>query len=116
MSDGFDDIKKLLRAEEPVTARRDMRETTITAAMARFDARNLARAKGIASRTRLSDRLGGLFKRSQTMSTIRLSHVLMAGTSLAVLTIVVVNSGAFHQPSQPIISSDEKLEPPVASP
>src|SRR5437868_14828408 len=111
MSDEFDDIKKLLRAEEPVVPREDARQSAVAAAMARFNAKNLGHSQGIASRTRLSDRLRGLFKRSRRMSTIRLSHVLMAGTSLAVLTVVVVNSGAFHQLSQPTISNDEKLEP-----
>ena len=96
MSDELDDIKKLLRAEPLVMPREDARRTAITAAIARFDEKNLVRSQGTASSTRLSDRLRGLFKRSQRMPTIRLSHVLMAGTSLAVLTLVVVSSGALR--------------------
>jgi Ca-activated chloride channel family protein len=116
MNDELDDIRKLLRAEPPVTPREHARRTAIGAAMARFDEKYLARTQGIANRARLIDRLRGFIKRSRRMPTIRLSHALMAGTSLAVLTLVVINSGVLHQAYQPILRGDEAVEPPVAKP
>ena len=85
MRDEFDDIRELIRSERPIVPREEARRSAIFAALARFDG------------DRLSHRLWGLLKRSEKMSSMKLSHVLMAGTSLAVLTFAVVNTGALYQ-------------------
>jgi Ca-activated chloride channel family protein len=116
MNDEFDDLKNVIRKEEPILPSDDARRAAITQAMARFDEKNRVASQGLGLGARLTDRLRGLFKRSGRMSTIRISHALMAGTSLAVLALVVVNTGLVQRLSQSNLADNEKIELPVTSP
>ena len=97
MRDEFDDIRELIRSERPIVPREEARRLAIFAALARFDENHATARQGIRFGDRLSDRLRGLLKWSGKMSSMKLSHVLMAGTSLAVLTFAVLNTGALYQ-------------------
>jgi Ca-activated chloride channel homolog len=93
MRDEFEDLKKAFRAEAPIAADEAAKRRAISAAMTVYDRNFSASAQGSARPVRLMDRVRGIFRGSPNMQGIRLSHALMAGTSLAVLTLVAVNSG-----------------------
>src|SRR5262245_52006864 len=101
MSDELDHLKELFRAEVAPVPRDEARKNALAAAMASFDERNMTPVQGSALGDRLSRWLTGLFKRSDQMSTLRLSHVLIAGSSLAVLGLVVVGSGLLRHAHEP---------------
>jgi Ca-activated chloride channel family protein len=73
------------------------REAAIAAATAHFEKISQKSLQGSRAAKRLSDRAGAIIDRIRgrpIMQSIRLSHALMMGTSLAVLTLVAVNMQA----------------------
>ena len=112
MRDEFEDLKSAFRAEAPVAADEAAKRWAILSAMAAYDRNFSARTQGSAPPVRLMDRVRGIFRGSPNMQGIRLSHALMAGTSLAVLTLVAVNSGLLQVLQQMPMSRDGGIEQP----
>jgi Ca-activated chloride channel family protein len=97
MTDEFDDIKQHFRAEtdpapEPVAEARG-----IARAMNRYDEIFSRTSQGKARDRRLISRVRGLILGSTKMHGLKLSHGLMAGASLAVITLITVNSGLLRE-------------------
>ena len=113
MRDELDDLKAALRAEKPVGADEMSKRRAISAAMAAYDRNFSARAQGRPEPIRLMDRVRGIFRGSPNMQGIRLSHALMAGTSLAVLTLVAVNSGVLRLAEQMPVGGEKQVQQPV---
>ncbi|CAN5305685.1 VWA domain-containing protein [soil metagenome] len=111
-----DDLKDIFRSEPVPPPREGARAVTITVAMARFDEKNRAASQGAAIRPRLRDRVRGLIRGSHKMQSLKLSHVLMAGTSLAVLSIAVLNVGQLYQPKFDLTVADKKLDETLPRP
>ena len=100
MTDELDDIRKRFRAEkvqmpEPVAEARG-----IARAMDRYDEIFSRASQGKARDRRLISRVRGLILGSTKMHGLKLSHGLMAGASLAVITLVIVNSGLLREVPQ----------------
>ncbi len=92
----FDDLKKLFRDEAPPRPDDGARAAAIAAAMAhaeRFSA--ASQEAGLAAR--LSNRMANIWNRRTRMRSFTFSQTLMAGASLAVLTMLVAGSPALHQ-------------------
>jgi Ca-activated chloride channel family protein len=96
--DELERLKAELRAEaDALTPAPGARATAIAAATAHFKKISQTSLQGTQGAKRLSDRAGAIVDRIRgrpIMQSIRLSHVLMMGTSLAVLTLVAVNMQA----------------------
>ncbi len=92
----FDDLKKLFRDEAPPRPDDGARAAAIAAAMAhaeRFSA--ASQEAGLAARLR--NRIANIWNRRTRMRSFTFSQTLMAGASLAVLTMLVAGSPALHQ-------------------
>lgn len=118
MSDEMDDLRQMFRDEAPIRPRGEARQAAIEAAMARFEQENLRARQGIGFADRLKDRVGALLrnlKGPRSMPSIRLNQALLAGTSLAVLTLVVVGTGALrhvlHKASAPDVAQIDSQRP-----
>jgi Ca-activated chloride channel family protein len=91
MSGELDHIRAAFREESPILPSPAARAAAIARATAAFAQDSEARRQGMRPGTRLMDRLKGFIRRSHTMPSIRLTHSLLAGSSLAVLGLVVLN-------------------------
>ncbi|MGE3874997.1 MAG: von Willebrand factor type A domain-containing protein [Parvibaculaceae bacterium] len=97
MTDELDDIKARFRAEAEPGAGLEAKAAGIAKAMDRYDEIFSRSSQGKARGRRLIERVRGVFLGSTKMHGLKLSHGLMAGASLAVLTLVVVNSGLLRE-------------------
>jgi Ca-activated chloride channel family protein len=94
--DELERLKTELRAEATLPPP-GTRAAAIALATARFEKISREGLQGSATPRRLSDRAGAFIGRLRgrpIMQSIRLSHALMMGTSLAVLTLVAININA----------------------
>ena len=96
--DELERLKAELRTEAEATMPPPgARAAAIALASARFDKISQSGLQGSASGNRLNDRAGAFIGRLRgrpIMQSIRLSHALMMGTSLAVVTLVAININA----------------------
>jgi Ca-activated chloride channel family protein len=110
MTDELGQLKAQFRAEKDIRPRPAAKAAGIEAALARYDKIFSKRSQGTAPGFRLIERVRGLIRGSTKMHGLKLSHGLMAGASLAVITLVAVNSGllrqAQHLPSTPGLDQD----------
>ncbi|MGE4248461.1 MAG: von Willebrand factor type A domain-containing protein [Parvibaculaceae bacterium] len=97
MTDEFDDLKARFRAETGPSPDPQAKAAGIAKAMARYDEIFSASSQGKARDRRLIERVRGLILGSTKMYGLKLSHGLMAGASLAVISLVVVNSGLLRE-------------------
>src|SRR5689334_13774375 len=97
MTDEFDDLKRQFRAETGLAPEARAKAAGIARAMDRYDEIFSQGSQGKARRARLIERVRGFILGSTKMHGLKLSHGLMAGASLAVLTLVVVNSGLLRE-------------------
>jgi Ca-activated chloride channel family protein len=122
MTDEFDDIKARFRAEEDPSPDPQMKAIGIARAVHRYDEIFSERSKGKARAFRLIERMRGFILGSTKMHGLKLSHGLMAGASLAVITLVVVNSGLLREvqniplPATPDKDALTTTEPKPAQP
>jgi Ca-activated chloride channel family protein len=92
----FDDLKKLFRDEAPPRPDDGARAAAIAAAMAHAERISAAHQEaGLAARLR--NRMANIWNRRTRMRSFTFSQTLMAGASLAVLTMLVAGSPALHQ-------------------
>jgi Ca-activated chloride channel family protein len=91
MNGELDEFRKAFRAEAPIVPRREAREEAIAAAARRYSENSAQASQGNASGLRLMNRLRGFIQRSTSMHSIKLTHALMAGTSIAVLGLAVIS-------------------------
>lgn len=96
MTDDFDHLKAPFRAAAPKSDPA-AKAAGIDAAMAAYDEIFSKASQGRQARPRLMTRVRGFFFGSAKMHGVRLSHGLMAGASLAVITLVAVNSGLLRE-------------------
>jgi len=90
MTDELDHAREAFRREHPVEARHAAREAAIAEAMVAFA--NLSRTpQGSGALARLRLWMRGIISGRTPMHSLRLNHLLMAGSSLAVITIAVVS-------------------------
>jgi Ca-activated chloride channel homolog len=97
MTDEFHDLKQQFRAEKGLNPRPAAKTAGIARAMDRYDEIFSKRSQGKAKGLRLITQVRGLILGSTKMHGLKLSHGLMAGASLAVITLVVVNSGLLRE-------------------
>jgi len=104
MTDELDQLKAEFCAEEDITPRAAAKAAGIEAAMDSYDDIFSKRSQGRANGLRLIERARGVLFGSTKMHGLKLSHGLMAGASLAVITLVAVNSGLLREaPNLPVI-------------
>jgi Ca-activated chloride channel family protein len=108
MTDELDQLKDEFRAEKEISPRPAAKAAGIEAALARYDKILLRRSQGMARGFRLIERVRGLIRGSTKMHGLKLNHGLMAGASLAVITLVAVNSGLLRQ--APNLASTPSLD------
>ena len=105
-----DDLKKLQNAfdrEPPVKADAGAKNAAMNAAMAAFDEENSKARQGSLIEPRLKqqgNKLFDLFTFSYWRKSMKLSYALAGGTSIAVLTVAVINTGQFKELTQPRFS------------
>ena len=105
----FDDLKHIFRNEAPPRPDDAARSAAISAAMAHAESISPARQEaGVV--TRLMNRMANIWNRRTPMRSITMNQTVMAGASLAVLTLVVVGSPALHQ----LMTDTAVVPPPVA--
>ncbi len=110
-----DDLKKLQNAfdgQPPIKARKEAKNAAMTAAMAAFDEENSTAHQGNTIDTRLKEqgnKTGSKLPEFLTLSywrkSMKLSYILAGGTSIAVLTLAIVNTGQFQELTNPTISN-----------
>jgi len=91
MTGELEHAKEAFRKEAPVSARPGAKEAALAQASLAYRKKNEAARQGRASGVRLMDRMRGYIQRSRSMHSIKLTHALMAGTSLAVIGIAILN-------------------------
>lgn len=110
MTDEFDDLKRQFRAEKALSAGPEAKAEGIARALERYDEIFSKASQGTATGPRLMQRVRGLIPGSLKMHGLKLSHGLMAGASLAAVTLIIVNSGMLREipniPFSPITDSD----------
>ena len=97
MTDEFDDMKRQFRAETGLAPEAAAKALGIARAMDRYDEIFSQSSQGKARGARLIDRVRGFILGSRKMHGLKLSHGLMAGASLAVISLVIVNSGLLRE-------------------
>ncbi len=108
-----ENLKKLQDAfdgETPVKASSKARNAALNAAMAAFDEENSKTRQGNTIEPRLKEqgnKLSDLFTLSYWRKSMKLSYALAGGTSIAVLTLAVINTGQFQQLTQPETTDPE---------
>lgn len=111
MTDDVDHLREPFRGEAP---KPDPAAKTagIAAAMAAYDEIFSKASQGNAARPRLMTRVRGFLFGSTKMHGLRLSHGLMAGASLAVITLVALNSGLLREapPPTPVPAPEQDAE------
>ncbi|MGE0149536.1 MAG: von Willebrand factor type A domain-containing protein, partial [Parvibaculaceae bacterium] len=111
MTDEFDELKARLRADAVPGPRQEARAAGIARAMGRYDEIFSRRSQGKAGSGRLIERVRGLIPGSTRMHGLKLSHGLMAGASLAVISLAVVNSGLLREAQNiPVTTSPDQDE------
>ena len=108
MMNEFDDLKKLFRDEALPRAGEGARAAAIAAAMAHAEKSSVVSQEGGVMR-RLRNRMANIWNRRNEMRSFNLNHTLMAGASLAVLTLLVVGSPALQQ-----LMKEASVAPPAA--
>lgn len=119
----LDDLKDLFRNEAPMRPDDGAREAAIAAAMAHAEKISVApQEAGLVARLR--NRMSNIWNRRNDMQLLKPSHALMAGASLAVLTLLVVGNPALYQlmrqaevaprPAPPVDATVVPAEPPAA--
>src|SRR5437773_2268459 len=115
MTDELDQLKAQFRAEKDIRPRPAAKAAGIEAALARYDKIFSKRSQGTARGLRLIERVRGLIRGSTKMHGLKLSHGLMASASLAVITLVAVNSGLLREaptlPSTPSLDQESSTIP-----
>ena len=106
----FDDLKKLFRDEALPRPDDEARAAAIAAAMAHAERISTA-SQEVGITARLRNRMANIWNRRTNMRSFNLNHTLMAGASLAVLTLLVVGSPALHQ-----LMTETSVVPPPAAP
>jgi Ca-activated chloride channel family protein len=96
MNDELDPIRAAFRKESSPLPRDAARDDAISVAVQEFRTHHQMRAQGTAVGGRLMNRVKGYIERSLSMQSIKLSHALIAGSSIAVLGLVII--GSSHQP------------------
>lgn len=106
MTDDFDPLKAPFRgaAPKPDPA---AKAAGIEAAMAAYDEIFAKASQGSRAKPRLMTRVRGFLSGSTKMHGLRLSHGLMAGASLAVITLIAVNSGMLREPQRLTVPAPE---------
>jgi Ca-activated chloride channel family protein len=99
MTDEFDPLKAPFRGEAPKPDPA-AKAAGIAAAMAAYDEIFAKASQGTRAKPRLMTRVRGFLSGSTKMQGLRLSHGLMAGASLAVITLIAVNSGILREPKK----------------
>lgn len=107
MTDEFDQLKAPFRAEAAPEPDPSARAAGIKAAMAAYDEIFSKASQGNEIRPRLIARVRGFLFGSTKMHGLRLSHGLMAGASLAVITLVAVNSGILRETRNTLFIEDQ---------
>lgn len=97
MTDESDELKRHFRTEVKLDPRPEAKAAGIARAMDRYDEIFPRSFQGKARGARLIHRVRGFILGSTKMHGLKLSHGLMAGASLAVLTLVIVNSGLLRE-------------------
>ncbi|MFN4140433.1 vWA domain-containing protein [Aestuariivirga sp.] len=92
----LDDYRRLFREEEPVRPDEGGRAEAIDAAMAHFGKISVPSQETV-RRTRLKHRIATIWNGRKSMRTLKLSHALMAGASLAAVTLLLAGSPALHR-------------------
>ncbi len=111
MTDDLENLRQLFRDETAIIPREAARDIAIAEAMQRFQ--EISRGtQGTARGNRLMRGMRGFIGRRQFMHSLRFNHILMAGSSLAVLTIAVVGTSQFTRFETARISGQETLAPP----
>lgn len=106
MTDDFDPLKAPFRAEAPKPDPA-AKAAGIAAAMAAYDEIFSDSHQGSRAKPRLMTRVRGFLSGSTKMHGLRLSHGLMAGASLAVITLIAVNSGMLREPQRLTVPTPE---------
>jgi Ca-activated chloride channel family protein len=106
----FDEMKNLFRDEALPRPDERSRAAAIAAAMAHAE-RISAVSQEAGAMARLRNRMANIWNRRTHMRSFTLNHTLMAGASLAVLTLLVVGSPALHQ-----LMQETAVAPPPAAP
>ena len=106
----FDDLKKLFRDEALPRPDDGARAAAIAAAMAHAE-HIFAASQEAGVMARLRNRMANIWNRRNNMRSFKLNHTLMAGASLAVLTLLVVGSPALHQ-----LMKETAVAPPLVTP
>jgi Ca-activated chloride channel family protein len=117
MTDEFDHLKRHFRAETGLAPRPEAKAAGLARAMDRYDEIFSQRSQGKAGRRRLTAWVRGFVLGSTKMHGLKLSHGLMAGASLAVITLVIVNSGLLREAQNlPLPAAPDKDVLTVAQP
>lgn len=110
MTDDFDPLKSPFRGEKPKPDAA-AKAAGIEAAMAAYDEIFAKASQGTHAKPRLMMRVRGFLSGSTKMHGLRLSHGLMAGASLAVITLVAFNSGMLRGPQNTFFIEDQPALP-----
>lgn len=117
MTDELDHLKAQFRAEKDIRPSAAAKAAGIEAALARYGEIFLKPSQGRANGPRLIERVRGVLFGSTKMHGLKLSHGLMAGASLAVITLVAVNSGLLREaPNLPVIYGLDQEDGKIAEP
>jgi Ca-activated chloride channel family protein len=109
MTDDFDPLNSPFRGEAPKPDPA-AKAAGIEAAMAAYDEIFSKASQGTRAKPRLMTRVRGFLSGSTKMHGLRLSHGLMAGASLAVITLIAVNSGMLRGPQTLTMPTPEPLQ------
>lgn len=110
MTDDFDPLKAPFRGEAPKPDPA-AKAAGIEAAMAAYEEIFSKASQGTRAKPRLMTRVRGFLSGSTKMQGLRLSHGLMAGASLAVITLIAVNSGMLRAPQNTFFIEDQPALP-----
>ena len=97
MTDELDQLKAQFRSEGDVKPRATAKTAGMEAALARYDEIFSRSSQGKVNGPRLIERVRGFVFGSIKMHGLKLSHGLMAGASLAVISLVAINSGLLRE-------------------
>src|SRR4029079_9376944 len=117
MTDEFDRLKRHFRAETGLAPRPEAKAAGLARAMDRYDEIFSQGSQGKARGSRLTAWVRGFALGSTKMHGLKLSHGLMAGASLAVITLVILNSGLLREAQNlPLSATPDKDVLTVARP
>jgi Ca-activated chloride channel homolog len=112
MSDDLDELKQMFRDEAAISPRKAARDIAIAEAVQIFE-KNAEVSQGSSVVERLMKRVRGITRRRDTMQTLKLNHMLLAGSSFAVLALVALVTPQMmrQQNAVPPIVDSEPLKP-----